>query len=382
MYLDINVIENVPPSNINRDDAGNPKTAVYGGTMRARVSSQAWKRAMRAEFSKILPGELIGSRTKRAVKLITTVIDTRAQETQNNELSLAAEQLAVAVLQAAGLKVVDSGRAGNALGSKVTEYLIFIATSEINQLADIAIRWFDEHEDIDNPSPDMKKEVKNVFHGNQAVDIALFGRMLADAPQLNVDASAQVAHAISVDTVAQDYDYFTAVDDEEDQDNAGAAMIDTVGFNSSTLYRYATVNVDAFEKQLGDAVVTAEGLTAFVDAFIRSMPTGKSNTFANHTLPSTVIVSLRERQAFNAVNAFENPVHAIEDKSISEVAADRLGKKIAEIEKAYDSAALKSWNVVVGTPIDSINEISEPVTLSELKQQLKEFVIASLENKE
>lgn len=104
--------------------------------------------------------------------------------------------------------------------------MIFIANREVEQLADIAIAAFDEGKD---PSK-LKKEVAAVFHGKQAIDIACFGRMLADAPDLNTDASAQVAHAFSIDQITPEYDYFTAVDDCASDDNAGAAMIDTVGF--------------------------------------------------------------------------------------------------------------------------------------------------------
>jgi CRISPR system Cascade subunit CasC len=110
------------------------------------------------------------------------------------------------------------------------------------------------------------------------------------------DASAQVAHAISVNKVSQEYDYFTAVDDCAAEDNAGAAMLDTIGFNSSTLYRYATVCLPSLEEQLGDAETAAQGVRAFLKAFVESMPAGKRNTFANRTLPSTVLVVLRDDQ--------------------------------------------------------------------------------------
>lgn len=55
MFIDIYALQTVPPSNINRDDTGSPKTAMYGGVRRARVSSQAWKRAMRESFPEYLP---------------------------------------------------------------------------------------------------------------------------------------------------------------------------------------------------------------------------------------------------------------------------------------------------------------------------------------
>lgn len=374
MFVDIYAIQNVPPSNINRDDTGSPKTAYYGGVLRARVSSQAWKRAIRREFVNTLSKDNLGVRTKLAVALIADRIVKNADVSQER-----AEELASAVILATGLKVKASDRAGSQTGKPVTEYLIFIAESELNKLADIAIRWNADNEDISKPSATMKKEVLGVFHGVQAIDIALFGRMLADAPNLNEDASAQVAHAISVDKVTQEYDYFTAVDDCADEDNAGAAMIDTVSFNSSTLYRYATVNVNALEQQLKDKEATAQGVVAFVEAFVRSMPTGKQNTFANRTLPSSIVVAIRKDQPINMVTAFEDPVQAKPGESVSELAAERLGTKIFEYEHAFDEKSIQAWNTVAGDPVEALDAVSNPSTLSSLKTQLHDSLLSELE---
>ena len=162
-----------------------------------------------------------------------------------------------------------------------------------------------------------------------------------------MDASAQVAHAISVDKVVQEYDYFTAVDDCAADDNAGAGMLGTVGYNSSTLFRYATVNLDSLVQQLGDAQAAAEGLAAFIEAFVRSMPTGKQNTFANRTLPNAFSVAFREAQPINPVSAFEKPVVPVDGKSISEQAISRLARRLASIELAYGIPAAKAWCVLV-----------------------------------
>lgn len=124
------------------------------------------------------------------------------------------------------------------------------------------------------------------------MDMALFGRMVADDPSLNYDAAAQVAHSISTHAVQNEYDYFTAVDDCQAEDNAGAGHLGTVEYNSSTLYRYATVNVMELAGQLG-AEQAAETVRAFGEAFLFSMPTGKQNSFANRTLPDAVYVTIR-----------------------------------------------------------------------------------------
>ena len=153
----------------------------------------------------------------------------------------------------------------------------------------------------------FEKQYKDALKAAPSMDMALFGRMVADDPSLNYDAAAQVAHSISTHAVKNEYDYFTAVDDCPAEDNAGAGHLGTVEYNSSTLYRYATVNVMELAGQLG-AEQAAETVRAFGEAFLFSMPTGKQNTFANRTLPDAVYVTLREDQPVNLCGAFERAV--------------------------------------------------------------------------
>ena len=366
MFMDIYAVQNVPPSNINRDETGNPKTAQYGGVLRSRVSSQAWKRAMRETFKSLLDKKQLGVRTKNAVELIVKAMVDQRPESEDQ-----AESYASLVLQATGVKVVASTRAGAASGKPVTQYLIFIGNTEIGRLANIALEWMDQGKDpAKAPDSAMKKEVSGVFHGEQAVDIALFGRMLADAPDLNTDASAQVAHAISVDAIKPEYDYFTAADDFTEADNAGAAMIDSVGFNSSTLYRYATVNLDALQEQIGNAEATARVASVFVEAFIRSMPTGKQNSYANRTLPETCIVAFRDSQPINAVEAFERPVAAEHDQPISQVAGRRLVAELRRIQDAYDEQPVRAWAISTDLSTQDLAPVAESVGLKDLTSQV------------
>ena len=366
MFMDIYAVQNVPPSNINRDETGNPKTAQYGGVLRSRVSSQAWKRAMRETFKSLLDEKQLGVRTKNAVELIVKAMVDQRPESEDQ-----AESYASLVLQATGVKVVASTRAGAASGKPVTQYLIFIGNTEIGRLANIALEWMDQGKDpAKAPDSAMKKEVSGVFHGEQAVDIALFGRMLADAPDLNTDASAQVAHAISVDAIKPEYDYFTAADDFTEADNAGAAMIDSVGFNSSTLYRYATVNLDALQEQIGNAEATARVASVFVEAFIRSMPTGKQNSYANRTLPETCIVAFRDSQPINAVEAFERPVAAEHDQPISQVAGRRLVAELRRIQDAYDEQPVRAWAISTDLSAQHLAPVAESVGLKDLTSQV------------
>ena len=377
MYLDLYALQSVPPSNINRDDTGSPKTAMYGGALRARVSSQAWKHAMREMFSDLLPEGQLGVRTKFVVPLIADRIAAKREDLAERSVDFAK-----AVLDATGIKSSETDRKGSDEGTLATGYLVFIANRELDDLADIAISWADGGVDPKKPDSKSKKDVQKAFKGIQAVDIALFGRMLADASDFNVDACSQVAHAISVNEISQEYDYFTAVDDCAADDNAGAGMLGTVSFNSSTLYRYATVNVDALMGQLENAEATACGVAAFVEAFVKSMPTGKQNTFANRTLPNMVAVSLRDDQPINLATAFERPVYAERDRSITQIAAERLAACAKDVEGAFAHPATKSWHVSYGVDAASLEYFGEGVSFDTLVSAVREAIESALASEE
>ena len=361
--VDVHVIQTVPPSNLNRDDTGSPKTAVYGGVRRARVSSQAWKRATRLDFDSHLDRAELGVRTKRVVELI-------ADEIKNQAADLAdqGEEIATALLKAAGIKL-SKPRKGDIDESG---YLIFLSRGQIEALAALGIEAaHDERLDgID------KKRAKEAFKSDNSIDLALFGRMVADDKDLNVDASAQVAHAISVHPVDTEYDYFTAVDDhksEDDEEDAGAGMIGTVEFNSATFYRYATVDVDGLFRNLGDSEATQRAVQAFVRSFVTSMPTGKQNTFANRTLPDGIIVTVRSDQPVSYVGAFEQAVQASSGGHVS-AASKQLNDYVAEVEHAFGGTPETSWSVAVGERMSALGALGQPVTFSTLLDQLASTV--------
>lgn len=321
LYVDFHVIQTVPPSCVNRDDTGSPKTAVYGGVQRARVSSQSWKRAMRQVFQAEFREDELGVRTKKIVAMI-------AQEILRINSSIAETQaltLAETVLKACNVSTKD----GEA------KALFFLSRKQAHNLAALV---------LDNAAP-SKKEAQQVISQNHSVDIALFGRMVADDPSLNADASAQVAHSISTHRVDNEYDYFTAVDDLAPADNAGAGMIGVVEFNSSTLYRYATVAVHDLQHELGaESKATAAAVAAFAKAFITSMPTGKQNTFANRTLPDAVLITLRTDQPVNFVGAFEKPVKA-GDEGYVQPSIRRLNEYADRVYTTFAAMPEKTWAI-------------------------------------
>lgn len=319
LYVDFHILQTVPPSCINRDDTGSPKTAVYGGVTRARVSSQAWKHAMRAAFAENARLD-VGKRTKKAAELVKEQILVLDPEQKK------ADKMAKEALKYVGIKSDDK---------KGTDALIFISSAQAKALAELAVGGCTKDE-----------KYEEALRENPSADMVLFGRMVAQKASLNYDAAAQVAHSISTHAVQNEYDYFTAVDDCQAEDNAGAGHLGTVEYNSSTLYRYATVNVMELAGQLG-AEQAAETVRAFGEAFLFSMPTGKQNSFANRTLPDAVYVTIREDQPVNLCGAFERAVPR-STQGYAEPSKAALAQYAQQMYSSFAEAPAQSFTVGSG----------------------------------
>lgn len=355
LFVDIHVLQTVPPSCVNRDDTGSPKTAVYGGVTRARVSSQCWKKAVRDLFRETLDDEFLGIRTKGIVGLVANEIRKMGEV---NDPELEAQN----ILKTAGLKIKSA--------EKGTDALFFISNAQIKALAKLT-KEFPETI-TEKPPKEAKKKAQQALKESPGLEVALFGRMVADEPFLNTDACAQVAHSISTHKVMTEYDYFTAVDDLTPEDNVGAGHIGTVEFNSSTLYRYATVAAHELRKYLQED--TPKTLVWFVNAFVRSMPTGKQNTFANRTIPDAVFVALRTDQPVNLVGAFEKPVKAGKgnDKGYVESSARALAEHAKNVYNDWLDEPF--FSLVTGQLLSELGS-AQPlkVLLNTLELKLKDY---------
>jgi CRISPR system Cascade subunit CasC len=197
--------------------------------------------------------------------------------------------------------------------------------------------------------------------------------MVANDPSLNYDAAAQVAHSISTHGVHNEFDYFTAVDDRQVEDNAGAGHVGSMEFNSSTLYRYATVNVRELKQNLGtDTPAVVRG---FAEAFICSMPTGKQNSYANRTVPSLVYVTVRQDQPINLVDAFEQPV--ISHEGYTKPSEQRLVQRAQQVYQQFSAEPVMSFGIGEG-----VKELTEPISLHQLLDELEDSVSQLLAERE
>ena len=343
--IEIHALQNFAPSNLNRDDTGAPKDAFFGGTRRARVSSQCLKRSIRQHFAglveqNVLASDNVAFRTKRVWEAITkSLVEKGRDETQAGDKA----RLALAAME---LTVKEDGK---------SEYLLFLGQREISSIAAIIHEKWDsikasetvptegkkagkaKKQAAQNADPELKKALDKVFNGGKAVDVALFGRMLADMPEKNQDAACQVAHAISTHSVEREFDFYTAVDDLKPEDTAGADMMGTVEFNSACFYRYAVVDWEKLVSNLqNDKELAAKGLRAFLGGFVVAEPTGKQNTFAAHNPPEFVAVSVRRNTApRNLANAFETAVRVKKDESLTRRSAEEFAKKSKALQAAF-----------------------------------------------
>jgi CRISPR system CASCADE complex protein casC len=307
LFVDFHVIQTVPPSCVNRDDTGSPKTATYGGVTRARVSSQAWKHAMREYFKLSWAEGDLAVRSRRIIQELAEEIKRKSGMDSPEALEVsekALQDLGFVIQEGEGEeskeeRTTKSGKGKKKQGKNNAEdklkTLFFVSRAQISALADAVITGYTKSEDL-----------VEVLNEHPNFEIALFGRMAASNHALKCDAASQVAHSISTHEVRTEFDYFTALDDLSTEENLGAGHLGIVEFNSSTMYRYATINVkELVDQKIGevDRVVRS-----FAEAFIYSMPTGRQNPFANRTVPDAVYITIREDQPVNFCGAFEEAI--------------------------------------------------------------------------
>jgi len=336
MLIDVHILQNHAPSNLNRDDTGAPKDTMFGGVRRGRISSQCLKRSIRRSevFAGAFDGGLLATRTR--------LLPQRLDETLR-EMGVEEEVRKAIVERAPGIGT-ESGK-GNAGENEeaseeasigATAQLIFIADNEVEPLARRLVELCQEK----TPAKFKKMKIEDITKkvGSElprSVDIAMFGRMTTSLAFEDVAAAVQVAHAISANRLANEFDYFTAVDDLSGE--TGAGMIGDVEFNSSTYYKYLSIHWEQLVKNLGgDTEVAAQGVRALVEAAATANPSGKQNSFAAHNLPDLVLIEVRPRNMpVSYANAFLTPSHPKGETSLMGSTVAALGDYVGRVTKMY-----------------------------------------------
>ncbi|QFY89105.1 type I-E CRISPR-associated protein Cas7/Cse4/CasC [Magnetovirga frankeli] len=326
-FLQLHLLTSYPPSNLNRDDLGRPKTAMMGGETRLRVSSQSLKRAWRTSdtFVEALQGH-VGTRTKemgnRTAKLLT---DTGVKEKQAREWARAiAEQFG---------KLKKAKDDGSEEGLHIEQLAHFGPEEEAG--VDALCKALAERQ-----SAPEAEELKLLRGDQQAADIALFGRMLAAAPRFNVEAAAQVAHAITVHKVAVEDDFFTAVDDlNNGEEDMGAGHMGETEFGAGLFYLYVCIDRELLVKNLqGDRELANKTLAALVESAATVSPTGKQNSFASRARASYLLAETGNQQPRSLSVAF---LESIRGKTMLKEAIERLTDARDKMDRVYGSCSDK-----------------------------------------
>ncbi|MDY6916489.1 MAG: type I-E CRISPR-associated protein Cas7/Cse4/CasC [Chloroflexota bacterium] len=380
MIVELHILQNFAPSNLNRDDTNSPKECQFGGCRRARISSQCMKRAIREYFREnlLVSPENLAKRTR----LVRGEIAKRLQGL-GNKSEEDAKKAASEVVKALGFAFKDSDR---------TEYLIFVGEKEIEAIAHVAL---DHWADLTSTSLDEKTrkaigdELKSKLDGGTACDLALFGRMLADLPVKNIDAACQVAHAISTHKVGVEFDFYTAVDDLQPEEETGAGMMGDIEFNSACYYRYADIDLGQLRRNLAGkewdkaseaeksdandlAVKTVE---AFLHAAVAAIPTGKQNSFSAQNPPDFVLAVVRESGAWSLANAFAHPVAV---KEGSDLVADSIAALVdywGKLKQFYGDDGITAAPAMAlhGNDLDGMEEVAG---LKDLVHRVKQAIAA------
>ncbi|WP_369164624.1 type I-E CRISPR-associated protein Cas7/Cse4/CasC [Streptomyces sp. AFD10] len=358
MIIELHLLQSFPVSNLNRDDIGQPKTVRFGGVTRARISSQSLKRAARELFTShgLETGDM-GRRTKQLPERAGILLAERGKCEVGRGQLVAQEALA-----AFGFGVTeDRGR---------SEYLLYVGPAAVEHLADYCEKRWDilekalekEEKRKANPKKTARTKVKltkteviearKVFDSSRVADIALFGRMIADNQDFSVISASQVAHSISTHAVANEFDFYTAMDDMRPAEEPAADMMGTIDYNAACYYRYANLDTDRLLRNLfGEESVPPEELSAedkallvrsvraWLRAFVHAVPRGKQNSMAARTVPDVLLGVARTDGAWSLANAFLSPIGDVAD--LMDTSAQRMAGYFDQIRDFYGDEELR-----------------------------------------
>ncbi len=386
MFIELHMIQNFSPANLNRDDTNNPKDCEFGGHRRARISSQSLKRAIRHEP--------IFTETTKAQNGERSKWMTRPIKRRLVDMGKDAEQAAAVATAFVTVYVSKMDKKS----PEKTSVLVYFSEEEVDAIIAGLLAEWDAAVDAASGKkpatlPDLVKTLqKGAKNRTGAPDIALFGRMLAEQPTLNIDAASQVAHAISTHRINMEMDFYTAVDElqtEEDEEGAGAGMMGFTNFNSACFYRYARIDWRQLTHNLGwrdpestrgdkETIVEANRnaidlaqrtVSGFLRAAIDAIPTGKQNSFAAQN-PTSLAVALvrKDGKSWNLANAFEEPVHARRDTGIIRPSIEALDEYWNDLTRRRDDAQFEAVSVFTDSArheqaLDSLSGYHQP-TLS------------------
>ncbi|NLX43894.1 MAG: type I-E CRISPR-associated protein Cas7/Cse4/CasC [Chloroflexi bacterium] len=318
MFVEVHILQSFVPSNLNRDDTGSPKDCEFGGTRRARISSQCLKRAIRRNpVFAATTGQPLADRTRQ----LSAAIQERITELGDHELvTRVADNIALGWIDGRvepKSRGLNKGRLLKLDDRRRIPAQLYVSKAELATMAElIREHWSalvgEKAQAAKARSRVIATILKQYPVTTGAPDLALFGRMMASRPELGRNAACQVAHALSTHRVAMELDFYTSVDDLQPTEELGASMMGVTGYDSACYYRYARIDWEQLLTNLeGDLELALKTVEAFIRASHEAVPTGKQNSSAAYNPPSVVGVVVRKGgMAWNLANAFEQAVRS------------------------------------------------------------------------
>ena len=348
-FIQLHLLTSYPPANLNRDDLGRPKTAKMGGVVRLRVSSQSLKRAWRTSdlFEQAMKDH-IGTRTKEMgrkvyARLVEKGIGHKdALEWTKAVAAVFGKPKGLSKKEKEGLKdLTPEKRREKELTEVEIEQLAFFDIEEEQAILDLTTFMAERKE---GPK---KEELDLLRNKMTAVDISLFGRMLASSPSFNVEAACQVAHAISVHSVVIEEDYFTAVDDLNDgSEDSGAAHIGETGFAAGLFYSYVCINRQLMVDNLGgDEELAQRAIRALTEAAVKVPPNGKQNSFASRAYASYVLAEKGDQQPRSLSVAYLKPINFRDSDDFGIDAIVALERQQKNMDQVFGECADERYSI-------------------------------------
>lgn len=372
MFVELHILQSFAPSNLNRDDTGNPKDAEFGGVRRARISSQCIKRAIRTHpiFEQTTQVE-IADRTRWITRLLVKPLVEAGK----------GEEEAWTVAEAFANSLSIGTEKDKQTGKPRSTVLLYLSKAEVQAIVEKLLESWEEIlstlEKGKSPALDaiQKDFVKTYKDRAGAPDIAMFGRMLAEKPELNLDAACQVAHALSTHRVNMEMDFYTAVDDLSTDEETGAGMMGVIPFNSACFYRYARIDWEQLVKNLnGNVALARKTVEGFLRAAALATPTGKQNSFAAQNPPDFMLGIVRaDGQSWSLVNAFEKPVRPDRNGGLMSPSIAALDAYWGRLSRVYGSQGAKPSALILA------DEAAAPNLQSAAAENLEQWVVSLLD---
>lgn len=335
-FINIHTLISHPSSMMNRDDSGLQKTAVFGGSVRSRISSQCLKRSIRTSdiYADTVSEKSI--RTNKFDDLLALCIE----EMPETEAKLIED-----VLLNLGSKVKKEKDKETGLTNRSFDAVQPYSVGAIRE----AINMVEAGTEL--------KELKKIVQ-IPTFDVALSGRMDASCPDRNVEAAMSVAHSLTTHSADIEVDWFTACDDLAEQ---GSGHIGTTEFSSGVFYRYAAINVDLLAKNVkATPADVAPIVNTMVRCFAQVSPNAKQKVFAAYN-QADFVMATQSNQPLSLANAFRNPVE--NNGEVMESSISALVKHYEKLSKAYEldskAIALDLTDSLQSDVIDYVDTLSD-----------------------